>query len=322
MTKVKKAFLGFILAFLMLEVIIISPKEIGVPSRPDSPLLHQSDTSEAQQSMRGVHLIEAKNEKKEWELWSDQAFTSEGGKVWKLINVKVKFFGQDGVFYDVTGMTGEVDVQSKDVKIEGKVRMISSNAYYFQTEHIGYKSDAKLISTQDPVFMTGGQKKGEHPIELKGVGLSAKLDSHEIKILKDIRSKKELESREFVYIESDSAEFSAVNKYARYLGEVTIDYMGSRITGPSARFDYDPSLKAVTSLLVEGGAKVTDLTKWATAKSIQMLFNENKFILKGAPRVVQDNDELIGDEITFLDGGKEIIVKGAKAEFEPKAGDY
>jgi lipopolysaccharide export system protein LptA len=136
-----------------------------------------------------------------------------------------------------------------------------------------------------------------------------------------VRSKKQTENGDWIYIESKRTELSAANKFAKYLGEVTIDYKGSRITGPSARFDYDQKAKAVSSMLVEGGGRVTDLSKWATANSIQMLFPQNKFILKGGPRVVQDNDELVGEEIVFLDGGKEIVVNRAKAEFTPRRSD-
>ncbi len=319
MTKVRGTLLTLIFIFLMVEIVIISPKEIGVSSRSDSPLLSQPETQQAQQSMRGVHLSESKSGSRDWELWADQAFTTEGGAIWKLLNVKVQFFGDGGVTYVVTGETGDVNVNTKDVRISGNVVMISSNGYRFRTQQLYYVSQARALKTGDPVAMNGGEGKGEFPLELKGVGMLANLGTNEIKILENVKSKRQLESKDFVFIESNTAEFSSANRIAKYLGDVTIDYQGSRITGPSARFDYDPTIKAVSSLLVEGGARVTDLSKWATAKTIQMLFKENKFILKGSPRVVQDNDELVGDEITFLDGGKEILVNRAKAEMQPRA---
>lgn len=303
----------------MVEVLVIAPKEIGVSSRSDSPLLSQSDTGEAnQQTMSGVHLIEAKGERRDWELWSDKAFTAKSGSQWKLANVKVKFFGENGISYNVTGKTGEVDVNTKDIRILGDVVMQSSNGYTFRTQHLDYRAESRTIVTDDPVTMRGGERRKERPIELMGVGIAASLSSNEIVIKNSVRSKKQLDSGDYVYIESDSAEFSAANRYAKYVGNVTIDYKGSRITGPTARFDYDPAIKTISSMLVEGGGRVTDLTKWATARTILMLFKENKFILKGAPRVVQDSDELVGDEIVFLDGGREIIVNRARARFTPR----
>jgi LPS export ABC transporter protein LptC len=316
-TKAKRWALGVLFAILMAEVLIIAPKEIGVSSRTDSPLLSHSDTSDGtQQSMRGVHLIEAKGEQRDWELWSDQAFTTKSGSLWRLENVKVKFFGEQNLSYLVTGKTGEVEVNTKDIRIAGNVTMTSSNGYTFKTDHLDYKSGTRIISTNDPVAMTGGEKKID--TELTGVGITANMLTNDIVVEQAVRSKRKLESGEYVYIESEKAEFSSAHKFAKYVGDVTIDFKGSRITGPSARFDYDPQAKNVGSMMIEGGGRITDLTKWATAKTIQMLFKENKFILKGAPRVVQDNDELVGEEIVFLDGGKEIVVNRAKAKFTPK----
>jgi lipopolysaccharide export system protein LptA len=40
--------------------------------------------------------------------------------------------------------------------------------------------------------------------------------------------------------------------------------------------------------------------------------NKNEFVFDGRPRVVQDNDELRGDRIVFLDGGKKVKVQNAK----------
>ena len=50
-----------------------------------------------------------------------------------------------------------------------------------------------------------------------------------------------------------------------------------------------------------------------------MLFNEDRFILSGKPRVVQNTDELFGDEIVYSNGGKDIFVNDVKARFEDEA---
>lgn len=320
MTKVRGAVILFMLLFLMLEIIIIAPREIGVSSKPGSALT-PNEEDQAQQVMRGVHLVEAKPDRKDWELWADEAFTVSDGKKWKLLNVKVRFFGEKQSFYIVTGDTGEVEIETKNVTIAGKVQMQSSNGYRFLTDTMSYNASERTIMTPDEVKMRGGEKRGEHLTELTGRGLIASMATNEILIKSHVRSKKELENKEVVFIESETAQFSAAHKFAAYLGDVAIDYKGSRITGPSARFDYDPNLKSVTSLFIEGGARITDFSKWATARQIQMLFQENKFILKGAPRVVQDNDELVGEQITFIDGGKEIVVDRAKAEFQNRPGE-
>lgn len=321
-TKAKRVALSVLFVILMVEILVFAPREIGVSSRLDSPLLSREENSEAHSHvLRVVHLVEAKGERRDWELWSDRAITNRTGELLKLENVRMRLFGQDGVTFDVTGKSGEVQIKTRDVQIQGDVKMTSSNGYTFRTERLSYAAAHRRVSTKSPVEVRGGQGPGEEPMELLGQGASASLETNEILVESDIRSKKQLESGDWVFIESDSVQMSAANRFAKYLGAVTIDYKGSRITGPSARFDYNQATKSVSSLVVEGGGRITDLTRWATAKTIQMVFPQNKFVLKGAPRVVQDNDELVGEEITFLDGGKEIVVNRAKAEFTPRKAD-
>jgi lipopolysaccharide export system protein LptA len=67
-----------------------------------------------------------------------------------------------------------------------------------------------------------------------------------------------------------------------------------------------------------GGARVSDSEKWATAQNLNVDFDSNRFIFRGNPRVVQNNDELRGEEIIFLDGGKQVQVRSARAKVDEK----
>ena len=91
-----------------------------------------------------------------------------------------------------------------------------------------------------------------------------------------------------------------------------------RITGPEARFNYDPKTDVVKSVYVSGGTRVSDSEKWATSENVNVDFEQNKFVFRGDPRVVQNNDELRGDEIVFLDGGKQVDVRHARAKVDEK----
>ena len=89
----------------------------------------------------------------------------------------------------------------------------------------------------------------------------------------------------------------------------------TRITGPEARFDYDSKTDLVKSIYVSGGTRVSDPDKWATAQNVNIDFKSNKFVFRGSPRVVQNNDELRGEEIVFLDNGKQVQVQRARAKW-------
>jgi lipopolysaccharide export system protein LptA len=70
--------------------------------------------------------------------------------------------------------------------------------------------------------------------------------------------------------------------------------------------------------MFSGGARVSDADKWATAQNVMVDFEKDRFIFRGHPRVVQNNDDLRGEEIVFLDGGKRVRVKGARARVDEK----
>jgi lipopolysaccharide export system protein LptA len=69
-------------------------------------------------------------------------------------------------------------------------------------------------------------------------------------------------------------------------------------------------------LLMKGNVRVTDQKNWASSQYAQVLFEENEFVLFGNPRIIQDENELRGEEIRFLKGGKEVRVSKARAKVE------
>ena len=71
-------------------------------------------------------------------------------------------------------------------------------------------------------------------------------------------------------------------------------------------------------MIFSGGAKVSDADKWATAQNVRVDFESNRFVFRGNPRVMQSGDELRGEEIVFLDGGRRVQVKSARARVDEK----
>jgi lipopolysaccharide export system protein LptA len=119
-------------------------------------------------------------------------------------------------------------------------------------------------------------------------------------------------------IKSHRSVFSGKDKAARFYDDVVLDLDSMRITGPEARFDYDNKTDTIKSVYVSGGARVSDADKWATSQNLSVDFVTNKFIFRGNPRVVQNNDELRGEEIIFLNGGKQVQVQQARAKVDER----
>ena len=64
---------------------------------------------------------------------------------------------------------------------------------------------------------------------------------------------------------------------------------------------------------------MSDAEKFATAENLNVQFEQDKYVFKGHPRVVQDNDEMRGDEIVFLEGGKKVLVQKVRAKVDEKS---
>lgn len=311
--------LGLLLAILVVEIIILAPKEVGVPE--DEMALETSETTAemdrtAQHTMQGVSSIGSKGDAKEWELDAVRAVRMTENEEWTIENVKVKFFGENGVIYTVTGKRGDVDVKKNNLRISGNVVTRSSNNYTFKTEALDYDSAKRRLVTPHDIEMIGPEEGNGTRLRMTGTGLVADMSTNEISVAKNVRAKKAIKDGKLAAISSERATFSGRTNSAKFFGNVVIDVDTLRITGPRAQFLYKPDGETIDSVTVDGGVKVTDVDKWATSQKVSVHFEDEKFVFNGAPRVVQSGDEMIGEEIVFLKGGREVQVSNAKAKIE------
>lgn len=312
-----KVLLAVLFIFLVVEVVLIAPTTIQEgETEAVQESLPENEIAEVDQIMRGVHLVEAGEGQREWELWAEEAKSLKIKEIWALKDVKAIFFGKDGTVFNVTGEKGEVHTVTKDMKVSGNVSIRSSNGYIFKTEAVNYSSEAKLLTSKDFVEMYGPKDEGGHSISLTGRGLNASLEDSQMQVLSRVRAEKSFKDKKRVSIRSNKALFSGQSKMARFIEDVVIDFENMRITGPQAEFQYDSQSKIVESMYVDGGVRVSDQDKWATSKNVKVDFTQDKYTFKGSPRVVQNNDELRGQEIIFLNGGKRVKVIGARARVD------
>jgi LPS export ABC transporter protein LptC len=317
-----QAMLGLALFAIVIQVILIAPHAVkDHPStapapNPETSAQPAATQDKVDQSIQGMHMIETQQGGKEWELWSEKADRLKDKDVLKLAQVKVIFFAKSGVTFNVTGDQGTVEVKTKNLRLQGNVVTKSSNGYTYTTEYLDYDSENKSLKTDSPVEMIGPPDKRGPGLKLTGRGMTAQMQEGSMEILNSVHAEKSFSEKK-VDIRSHRALFTAHDRTARFLGDAILDFATMRITGPEARFDYDPKTEEIRHLTVIG-AKVSDTDKWATADNLQVDFDTNKFIFRGHPRVVQNNDELKGEEIVFLDGGKRVQVHRARAKMDEK----
>ncbi|MGE3974885.1 MAG: LPS export ABC transporter periplasmic protein LptC [Bdellovibrionales bacterium] len=322
MRKVGSLLTAILFLGLIVEIVIFSPKDTGTPSDQPKDRSEAVNGQDGGQWIEGVHLIETSEGKKEWELRADRAMSAIGSDKkqtnWELKKVNAKFFSQtdDGMFFTVTGDEGRVVTETRDMYVHGNVFVRSSNGYEFKTQSVNYDSKTKSLKTNDPVQMFSVGDSDGGAMDLTGVGLHASLEDHTMDVLQDVKLNRELKDGRKVVVRSEKARFYSKNKSADFSGRVIVDLGASRITGPFAKFQYDSEKKALSSMEVEGGVNLTDADKWATAKKVKMSFLKDQFVLTGSPRLVQDSEELVGDEIIFSDGGKKVEVNRGRAKFD------
>lgn len=247
------------------------------------------------------------------------AKTAEGSDStgdWKLSDVKVQFYNAEKIEFTVIGKTGVIDSKTRDLKIAGGVKLESKNGYHFQTESIEYSSKSRLIQSPSHVFMLGPSDPTTKGIEIHGQSLEISVDDETMKILREVTATKALDGGKSLLVKSQAVVVSSKVKSIKFIKDVSIEMDTMKLEGPEADFLYGNSENILQNIKVIGGVKVSDLTKYATSEIVNFDPAQNKFTLLGHPRVVQNNDEIMGDEIVFVDGGKRVQVNKMKAKVD------
>ncbi len=216
----------------------------------------------------------------------------------------------------VVGDKGEIESQTKNMSIQGKVITTSSNGYKFESESIKYFSKERYLKAPDKIKMIGPSDEKGEGLTLDGVGMEAWVEKKEMKILSSVNAKKTLFEGKTFLINSDSAFFSGQSSSAKFIGSVELSLDNYKVRGPQAEFQNRTGTEFLQSIIVMGGAKVLGGDKFATAETITYDPYEDKYVLKGLPKVIQNQDEITGEQIVFLNGGKKVKVENISGKVE------
>ncbi len=301
-----------LLIFIFLEILFVSPKMLEKPS--DDVTQFQKIQNEAQskkkdaieQKALGVHLVENDDNKKGYELFaSEAAGTSEAQ--WVLKKVRIQFYSENNTSFAVKGDIGEIDGATKDMIIRGDVLTTSTNGYQFKTDSLRYSAKEKQMRSSDAVFMQGPADKKGSGFKLSGTGLLVDIKSSRMQILENIEANKMIDEKQF-HLTSDSAEFSNSSQEALFYGKVKMVLGTSHLQAPKARFYYSKTEKALEKILLSGGVRLVEKDKIASCKELEIDLSADKMTLRGQPKVQQGEDEIHGEEIVFLEGGKKVKI--------------
>lgn len=308
MNRVGQVFFAAILLFLFIQVVIGFP--IPLEQKPESTTPPEILSKKEQALvMDKFHLVESREGNRDWELFADEAVGSKGQGDWELSKVRVQFYSNAKVEFTVTGDKGTMDSATRDLKIVGHVVTTSSNGYVFETSEMEYKSNQRYLRSRSAVKVTGPKDPQGGYLRVDGGMMESHVDAEEIQILGGVTARRILTAARMFTIKSGALKLSGKNASAHFFKQVQIEVDSMRIEGPEARFEYRTGTDFLRSVLIRGGVQVSDVDKFATADVVRFDPELNEFVLSGSPRLVQNQDELTGEQITFIDGGKKVKVE-------------
>lgn len=333
MAKYKNWIFIVLLGALFVEVLIIFPSKLNHEDEAEVRARVEAQQKEAKekkaagtpapstlsdQRMEGVHLVESQSGTRDWELFAVAAEGSQNAGTWKLRNVRVLFYNKEKVEFTVTGDTGTIDSVAKDLNIVGNVTTKSENGYSFQTPSIYYSSLTRIIQSPELVKMQGPGDSSGTGMSLQGRKMRVNVDQSKMYIQERVTAQKTMKDGKSFEISANGAEFNGKNHEAKFLGSVQINYDDMKLEGPEAAFLYQAAQNVLSTVNIRGGVKVSDVDKFATSENVNLDLLANQYTFRGRPKVIQNNDELSGEEIVFLEGGKKVKIERVRAKVENK----
>lgn len=313
MKKTKTILFSLLLLFILVEVIFVFPQQIEKMDREAMDAVGDQKKERIEQKMEGVHLVESQRGARDFELFAEKArgYQQEGD--YFLNKVKVQFYNLEASDFTVTGNEGEVDGKTKNIKIKGNVVTKSANGYTFYTDEIFYNFQLRKIISPGKIKMLGPSDDQGQGLNLDGYNMHILVDINEMKIFKDITAVKNMNSNLGLKITSESAIFSGKSKEARFENNVVLNYGSMVIKGPDCFFIYSGNMKSLELIKMKGGVELVDKKRRATSQDLVVDLAKVTLKFTGTPKIYQDQDEISGEEILLLDGGKRLKINKVKA---------
>lgn len=308
MLRIGQIIFAVLLLGIFIQVVVGFPISLEEQTGLNTPTEVISKPEQGQ-VMQKVHLVESREGNRDWELFADEAIGSESEGNWELRQVLVQFYSNSRIEFTVTGLKGWIDSATRDLRIEGDVVTKSANGYVFQTKEMDYQADKRFLLSPGKVVVLGPKDPEGGYLQVNGGSLESQVDAKEILVKSGVVAKRILSAGRVFSIKSGRLKLSGQNASAHFMDQVQIEVDSMRIEGPEARFEYRSGTDFLRSVLIRGGVRVSDIDKYATAEVVRFDPELNQFVLSGRPRLVQNQDELVGEQITFIDGGKKVKVE-------------
>ncbi len=129
------------------------------------------------------------------------------------------------------------------------------------------------------------------------------------------------EKREPIVITSDSMKAAKLGDTIEFIGNVTLKKEGMTLYSDIMTVFYDEQTKGIREIEAEGNVVVRKEGRVAHSDRAQYYSREEKIVLTGDARIIENENELGGDRITLFMQDDRSIVEGGKVLFYQDAAE-
>jgi LPS export ABC transporter protein LptC len=134
-------------------------------------------------SLKQINYTETREGKRRWTLVADSAAHTVENGITRIENIHMTFYDEDMGDVVLTAERGEMQSDSREVKVRGDVVVRNPQGYSLYTESLLYREAERMISTEEPVRMVSEK------MEVTGVGMRLDVQDHTLVLLSDIQAR-------------------------------------------------------------------------------------------------------------------------------------
>lgn len=162
---------------------------VGKNFRKDTPgEILETITPNVDLSLQKLDYTETRDGVRRWSLQADSAAHNLAEGVARLDDVTLTFYdSRGGGDVTLTGDSGELKTEAREVEVSGKVVIRSSRGYVLYTDHLHYRDAEHMVKTDASVRMVAPG------FEVTGTGLQLNVESHALVLLSRVEARLEPE---------------------------------------------------------------------------------------------------------------------------------
>lgn len=312
--------LGIVGIFVAIEILFLRPSRLesdeqepkGMFSSIEEMVLSKKEKDEVGYTIEGFHYTSTENEKKMWELNSNQALLYQVSRLFVADKAKIKMFDQAGQITFIEGNKAFYKMGNREIDLEGAVKVTFPDGFVLTTDKAHYSAATDEITSATPFYGESAQKPDE-VLMIWGTGFRASKKSPIIDVLSQAKVRvRKLKEQEITEVHSDLAKIDRNKKTAVFWMAdktkfVESDQGSLHVKSRRQEALYDSTSKEVQYLQAFNDVLIREMDpkksqnglKYATCERADFLAKEDKVLLSGFPSAYQETDTVTGDLITI-----------------------